>query len=166
MTDSKLKWEELRLPPINLWSAPKVYGPRGRSETADTDFSTTGVNTTMTETTAKPTLANEVKKFTGFIAVDGSTHKTVKEAMDHSRAVKTKAALTAIAEGVLASQPNDAMGVSSDESGSSVIYPEDLPTFLSAHREAILAAFNQEVRMRGPGRKKVVKPVEAATPAA
>lgn len=36
---------------------------------------------------------SDVKKFTGFIAIDGSTHTSQKAAVEHSRQVKVQTAL-------------------------------------------------------------------------
>lgn len=83
---------------------------------------------------------SDVKRFTGFIAVDNSTHKTEKEAVEHSRAVKTKAALK---------EKFGTYNVVGGEKGCA------LDDFLYENRTAILAALNQEVLTR---KKRTVKP--------
>lgn len=85
---------------------------------------------------------SDVKRFTGFIAVDNSTHKTEKDAVEHSRAVKTKAALEKLATDLQVQSPAGAIG-------------QPLASYLYENRVAILAALNQEVLTR---KKRTVKP--------
>lgn len=87
---------------------------------------------------------SDVKKFTGFIAVDGSTHTNLKAATEHSRTVKVKKALADAFAGKLVT-PAD---VPEHELTSEQIDPLD--EFIFANREAILAALNQEVTTRKP----------------
>lgn len=107
----------------------------------------------------------DIRKFSGFIAPDGTAHASLAAATVHTRNLKTKQALTGFAETLVGS-----VDLSSDESGNPVIYPDELPDFLIANRDVILAAFNQEVNMRSPrgSRKKKVDPstITLATTAA
>jgi hypothetical protein len=100
---------------------------------------------------------SDVKRFTGFIAIDGSTHTSQKSAVDHSRVVKVASALDALAEAVLAfdvtSSDVQKHGIASSDVGN-VIHAEDLPFFLAAHREQIMAAFTQDVLTRKKRAKK------------
>ena len=76
---------------------------------------------------------SDVKKFTGYTATDGTHHKTMKEAVDHSREVKTRAAL------------QEAFG------GMEVLDAEGrgpLAHFLYENREQVLASLSQEVLLR------------------
>jgi hypothetical protein len=72
---------------------------------------------------------SDVKSFTGFIAIDGSTHTTMKVAVEHSREVKIKAALEAFAQA-----PQDTSQVAHIEKSNSdvarAIYMKDMPAFL------------------------------------
>jgi len=103
---------------------------------------------------AKPSA--DIRRFTGFIAPDGTTHDSIKKATDHTRDLKIKAALADFA--LVALEVNE--GVSTHE-GHLVIFTEDLPAFLLAHKADILAAFNQDVLMRAPRQFKA-KAVAAA----
>lgn len=101
----------------------------------------------------------DIKRFTGFIAIDGSTHDTLAKATAHTKEVKIGLALKEFAVAV-SSNP---VGFSVDDRDNHVLYPEDLPNFLLKHRVAIQAAFNQSVVMRDAksGKKAVVKTVKA-----
>lgn len=103
----------------------------------------------------------DIRKFTGFIAPDGTTHDTLKKATEYTRYLKVKLAL---ADFALVSQETN-VGVSQTDEGSAVVFTTDLPAFLLAHREDILAAFNQDVSLRAPKKPKVKAPA-AATAAA
>lgn len=92
----------------------------------------------------------DIRKFTGFITPDGSTHDTLKKATDHTKELKIKAAL---ADFALVTQETNP-GVTENALGSSIIFVSNLPAFLLAHREDILAAFNQDVTLRAPRTKK------------
>lgn len=99
----------------------------------------------------------DVRSFTGYIACDGSTHKSAKEAIGHSEQVKIKGALEALATNAATSSTAPA-GVSYDERDNRVIFVEDLPTYLFAHRAEIMAAFSQVVKVRAPrGSKKAAE---------
>lgn len=98
---------------------------------------------------------SDVKKFTGFIAIDGSTHTTLKSATEHSRQVKVQKAL----EFKFAKM---AVIGEEDEPGSAGV---DLPTFIYANRDEILACLNQEVLTRKKRAPKA-KPEAAAAVAA
>lgn len=89
---------------------------------------------------------SDVKKFTGFIAVDGSTHTSMKSATEHSRVVKVKAALAASFGDQLVS-PADVPDHQLEDSPELV---QTLDQFIYSNREAILAALNQEVTTRKP----------------
>lgn len=98
----------------------------------------------------------DIRKFTGFIAPDGTTHDTLKKASDYTKELKVKAALAAFANVM----PYSNIGVitdGEDGNGSAVVYASNLPEFLLAHRAEILAAFNQEVTLRVPRKIKEVK---------
>lgn len=94
---------------------------------------------------------SDVKRFTGFIAIDGSTHTSMKAATEHSREVKITRALKekfgnlVVAEGITLSAPDEGPGVSLDD-------------FIYANRESILAALNQEVLTRKKRTPKVKSP--------
>lgn len=81
----------------------------------------------------KNTLMSDVKKFTGFIAIDGSTHTSQKGAVEHSRVVKVKAALK-------------------KEFGELSVVAVDgthaLDEYIFARAADILAALNQDVLTR------------------
>jgi len=101
---------------------------------------------------------SDVKKFTGFIAVDGSTHTSLKSATDHSREVKVQAALKEKFGGQLVSPSEIDPQVLEDQ-------PElvqSLDAYIYANREAILQALNQQVTTRKPHTPKVKAPANAA----
>lgn len=118
----------------------------------------------MTKAKIKTNPVADIKRFTGFIAPDGSTHDSIKKATDYTRELKIKAAL---ADFALVTSHNP--GVSeTDAVGGNAVYVEDLPAFLLAHRADILAAFNQDVLMRAPRQSRAVgkadKAIETAEP--
>ena len=104
----------------------------------------------------------DIKRFTGFIAPDGSTHDTLKKATDHTRELKIKEALQQFANIEAAVDT----GVSHDDRDNTVVFADDMPSFLFAHQEAILAAFNQEVllRKKREPKPKAVKPAVEGSP--
>lgn len=98
---------------------------------------------------------SDVKKFTGFIAIDGSTHNTLKAATEHTRQVKIQRAL---AEKFTGTVVMDSTPRYDEQEGV------DMPTFIYANRATILACLNQEVqtrKKRAPNKPKV----EGAAPA-
>lgn len=95
----------------------------------------------------------DIKRFTGFIAPDGSTHDTIKKATEYTRELKIKEALADFAL-VL---PEVNVGVAKDGAGNHAVYVSDLPAFLLAHKDDIQAAFNQDVLLRAPRKKRAAK---------
>lgn len=80
----------------------------------------------------------DVKRFTGFIAIDGTTHTNAKAAIEHSRQVKTQTALKEKFGNLMVTEGDGAVegeGISLDD-------------FIYANRDMILAALNQEVLTR------------------
>lgn len=104
----------------------------------------------------------DVKRFTGFIAIDGSTHTSAKAAIEHSRAVKIQNALKEKFGNLIVAEPVTTAEIASED--------VNLADFIYANREAILAALNQEVltrKKRGPNKPKAEAANEpAATVAA
>lgn len=100
---------------------------------------------------------SDVKRFTGFIAVDGSTHNTLKHATDHSREVKVKKALAE----AFAAQVVTPADVPEHELRADEIITLD--AYIYENRDVILAALNQEVTTRKPRTSKAKK---VAAPAA
>lgn len=99
----------------------------------------------------------DIKKFSGYTAIDGKPFDTLKGATDYSREIKVKLALeTSFSEGSFHACDT---GVCEDERGGTVIYPEAMPAWLYANRVAIMAAFKQDVLMRAPR-----KPRDPAAP--
>lgn len=96
----------------------------------------------------------DIKRFTGFIAIDGSTHDSLGKATSHTKDVKIKTALEEFAKGVAA----DPVHFTKDDRDNDVLYPENLPDFLAAYRVQIMAAYNQTVVMREPRPKKATVP--------
>lgn len=78
---------------------------------------------------------SDVKAFTGFIAIDNTTHTSKSAAIAHSREVKVKAALQTAFGGHT---------VVCDQDGKTI----PLDTFIAQNRDAISAALNQEVLTR------------------
>ncbi|OAD82944.1 hypothetical protein ATN89_17145 [Comamonas thiooxydans] len=86
---------------------------------------------------------SDVKAFTGFIAVDGSTHNSRSAAIAHSREVKIKAALQ---------KSFHILTVKNGETGETF----NLDEFIYTNRDEIVAALNQEVltrKKRAPNKK-------------
>ena len=108
---------------------------------------------------------SDVKKFTGFIAVDGSTHTSQKAAIEHSRQVKIQ---TALKEkfGALVVGSHTIIDVGVTEQNP-VAWLAD---FLYENRDSIIEALNQEVltrKKRAPNKAKVkAEPVTEQQPAA
>jgi hypothetical protein len=115
----------------------------------------------MTKPKIKNNATADIRRFTGFLAPDGSTHESLKKATDYTRDLKIKAAL---ADFALVTSANP--GVTEDERGSTVIYAEDLPIFLLAHKADILAAFAQDVLMRAPRQSRAAAAKVTAEPTA
>lgn len=101
----------------------------------------------------------DIEKFTGYKAIDGSTHKTAKAAILHTREVKIKTALASTFKLPIA----NATGVTELATGERVVFGQDVPDFLYANRDAISAAFKQDVSLRAPRTKKA-KPAGVAAP--
>lgn len=95
----------------------------------------------------------DIKKFTGFIAPDGSTHDTIKKATEYTKNLKVKEALAATL-GESITPATHGSSVSQDDRDMFVVYPRNMPDFLLENREMILAAFNQDVTLRAPRKKK------------
>lgn len=95
---------------------------------------------------------SDIKKFVGYTAGDGTTHKTLKEAQQHTLAVKTTAALHAAFPAGFVQLPDG-----TQDDGSKRM---DIADFLLENKAAILAAFDQTVRLRAP-RKPKAKPAAA-----
>lgn len=102
---------------------------------------------------------SDIKKFTGFIAPDGSTHSTMKKASAYTFDLKVKAALGEFANIQAELNP----GVEETTGGLTVVHAADMPEFLFSHRDAILSAFKPEITTRkkrvakAPGALKVAK---------
>lgn len=110
---------------------------------------------------AETKLAAEVKRFSGFIAIDGSTHNSKKAAIEHSTEIKIAAAVLEVAEGVFVARQNAISDV-----GPLLQFgtAEELAEVLLEARAPLLKAFDQQVRLRSPGGgrpKKTAKPVES-----
>lgn len=97
----------------------------------------------------------DIKKFTGYIATDGSTHETLAKAQKYADELKIKEALkTAFPEGCLKDDKN-----AHDVDGGRYLALDDssIPDWLFANRDAITAAFNQKARTRAPRKPKAAK---------
>ena len=88
----------------------------------------------------------DIKRFTGFIAPDGTTHDNLKKATEYTQRLKIKEALAEFSKVIPEVNP----GVTETDSGYVGVLAGDIPVFLLAHKDDILAAFNQEVLMRAP----------------
>lgn len=109
------------------------------------------------------TATADIKKFTGYIAPDNTTHKTAKEAIAYARDLKVKEALLTFAGTAL-----DALfkeGADRHE-GLASAGESELADFLFKNQAAITAAFNQEVRVRAQRTKKQPVTVKASVPPA
>ena len=98
---------------------------------------------------------SDIRRFTGFLAPDGSTHDTEKKAIEYTRQFKIRAALD-----------ERFKGFEVGEDGSADI--KAAADFIFEQRAAILACLNPEVltrKKRTPRVPKDAKPVVAAAPA-
>lgn len=119
----------------------------------------------MSNPNPTPSAYLPIKLFKGVQAIDGSIQPNMKAALAHSRDVKVKAALLALATQVQSTALTfgvDVPGVIyepiSDTDSKPVIdlsRTGDLADFLFAIRAEITAAFTQEVRQRKPRAQKV-----------
>lgn len=78
---------------------------------------------------------SDIKKFTGFIAIDGSTHSTLKSAQDYTRDFKIRKALEEKFANLSITSEGADTGVS-------------VADFIIANMDAIKAALNPEVLLR------------------
>lgn len=148
-----IEWGGLILPPINLWSIPRAW----------VHSQARGATVSFLQPPTNPEKANtmsDVKKFTGFIAVDGSTHTSMKAATEHSRIVKTKKALAEAFGGQLVS-PADVPNHELEDRPDLIV---KLDEFIFSNRLAIQFALNQEVTTRKPRTPKVKAPAAPAAP--
>lgn len=102
---------------------------------------------------------SDVKKFTGFIAIDGSTHTTLKPATEHSRQVKIQRALAEKFTGPVVL--DGAPGSPSYEDQAEL----SMPDFIYANRAVIQACLNQDVqtrKKRAPNKPKTAPAGETA----
>jgi hypothetical protein len=99
---------------------------------------------------------SDVKRFTGFIAIDGSTHTSEKLAVIHSRGVKIKAALKEKFAGLIVMVDGVPEGTENPKQG--------LELFLFENMAEIMSAFNQEVLTRKKRTLKVKPAVTTTTP--
>lgn len=98
--------------------------------------------------------AGGFKTVTKVTAPDGTLHDTKAAAIQHMKDKKVREAL----EDFQKLTPATSMGVSQvDGSDAFVVFVDDLPQFLFAHRADILAAFNQDVPVRKKREPKVKK---------
>lgn len=101
---------------------------------------------------------SDVKKFTGFIAIDGSTHTSLKSATDRSREFKTQAALKEKFGDKLVTPAI----VEAHELEDKPELVQSLDAFIYANRDAILQALSQQVTTRKPRTPKVKVTTQAA----
>lgn len=94
-----------------------------------------------------------IRKFTGFIAADGSTHDTMKKAVQYANDQKVKEALNAF--NVPATEGTDVGVIRMDQIGE----------YLFSNRIAIQAAFNAKAAVRKTRTPKAKKVVTTATTA-
>lgn len=99
------------------------------------------------------TTAAGIRKFTGFIAADGTTHDTMKKAVQHANDQRVKEALRAF--NVSAQEGTDVPVVRMDQMGD----------WLFNNRDAIQAALNAKAAVRKTRTPKAKKAVATATTA-
>lgn len=110
----------------------------------------------------------DFKRFTGFIAPDGTTHETLAKVKQHVLKLKIEEAAEKFAklafENALNSLANEhRVGFSDMNPGAGDYIPgiadaEDLTAFLIEHQAAIQAIYAQSVRERAVPKKKAVAP--------
>lgn len=99
------------------------------------------------------TTASGIRKFTGFIAADGTTHDTMKKAIQYANDQKVKEALSAF-------------NIKADEGGNAIVRMEEMGDYLFSNREAIQAAFNAKAAVRKTRTPKAKKAAATATASA
>lgn len=100
------------------------------------------------------TTAAGIRKFTGFIAADGTTHDTMKKAVQHANDQKVKEAL-------------NAFNIKADEGQDvSVVRMDQIGEYLFNNRVAILAALNAKATIRKTRTPKAKGTVAVATASA
>lgn len=96
----------------------------------------------------------EVKRFTGYMAIDNTPHDSMKKAVEHSRTVKIKEALTAKFVGASPAMHKE---IEQDDTDSFVLSASNIPEFLFNNREAIMACYDQKVTLRAPRKPRNLK---------
>lgn len=99
------------------------------------------------------TTAAGIRKFTGFIAADGTTHDTMKKAVQHANDQRVKEALNTF--NTVATEVTDMPVVRMDQMGE----------WLFNNRMAIQAAFNAKATIRKTRTPKAKKTFADKTPA-
>lgn len=85
----------------------------------------------------------DFKRFTGFIAPDGTTHETLAKVKQHVLKLKVTEAADKFAQAAF----DENFGITT---------PGQLREFLLTHQDAIKAIFAQSVRERAASKKKAV----------
>lgn len=98
----------------------------------------------------------DIKRFTGFIAPDGSTHTSMKKATEHTTAIKVLEALKKDF-GEISSHTHGENVRDGLNDGTPGVSCEDMPMFLLDNREKIEACFAASATLRAPRQKKKVK---------
>lgn len=113
----------------------------------------------------------DIKKFTGFIAPDGSLHDTAAKASAYTKELKAKEALKELFAGM--EFPEERFPeIYQDDRGNEVIAFPDLRPMLERivfeNRAAIVKAFEQNVKLRDrkPNKKKAAVTIETIAEAA
>lgn len=96
----------------------------------------------------------DIRKFTGFIAADGSTHESMTKARAHADDLKIKSALTASFSKLNTSQ---ASVYQPDGTDGHVVHENDMADWLFANRVAITAALSVRATTRAPRKPRSTK---------
>lgn len=93
----------------------------------------------------------KAKPIQKFAAADGSEHNTAQEAVEHNKYLLRVKQLTEMFDGELVADVTP--GVTSDDRENATVYVEDVPKFIAANADRILAALDVTQR-RGPRKPK------------
>lgn len=96
----------------------------------------------------------DIRKFTGFIAADGSTHESMTKARAHADDLKIKAALTASFKTL---DHGQAAVYQPDGTAGLAVHENDMPEWLFANRVAIMAALSVRATTRAPRKPRSTK---------
>ena len=95
----------------------------------------------------------DIKRFTGYIAPDGSTHDTLKKATEHTQSIKIKEALH-IEFSNLSLERHGPSAINGFDGIPAHVESADMAMFLYENMNKILACYDQKAILRAPRKPK------------